>query len=56
MTAQTELVDKVIEQIKLDLEAGDTTALVELLMNVPVKYLRGFLPEDVHQSYRGDLK
>ena len=40
-----ELIDKVFEQIKKDLEAGDMTSIQELLDGVPEKNLRSFLSE-----------
>ena len=43
--ADQELVDKVIEEIKRDIENGDVTALDELLKFVPIEYLKGYLPE-----------
>ncbi len=54
-TAQTELVDQVIEQIKLDLAAGDVTAITELLMKVATKNLKAYLPETVYESTNKDL-
>ena len=41
------LIDKVLEQIKKDVEAGDVTALEVLLNEVSEKCLRGFLQEKV---------
>jgi|TARA_B100000085_G_scaffold149872_1_gene136253 hypothetical protein len=40
------IIDKVIEQIRKDLEFGDTTALEELLKFTPEENLKGFLPEE----------
>lgn len=40
-----ELIDKAIEQIKQDVSCGDITAIEELLMFVPVEYIKGFIPE-----------
>ena len=40
-----ELVDKCLEQIKDDVKGGDVTAIDELLMFLPTKYLKGYLPE-----------
>ena len=40
-----QLIEQVIDQIKLDLENGDVTALEELLAFVPQPYLEGFLSE-----------
>lgn len=39
------LIDKVIEQIRRDLDFGDTTALEELLNFTPEENLKGYLPE-----------
>ena len=39
-------IDKVIEQISKDLEFGDTTALEELLRDVPDESLKSYLPEE----------
>lgn len=41
-----QLVDRVIDQIEADIEAGDVTALAELLRQIPEPLLKGFLPED----------
>lgn len=40
------LINAVIEQIKKDIEAGDVTALDELLYYVPKKILIQYLPEE----------
>lgn len=40
------IVDKCLERIKQDVEAGDLTAIDELLKSVPVEDLKGFLPEE----------
>ena len=42
-----QLIDKVIEQITHDIEAGDTTAVDELLRHCPIKALIGYLPDDM---------
>ena len=39
------LLDKVLEQIKKDVEAGDMTAIEELLGEVSEKNLLSFLPD-----------
>ena len=39
------LIDRVIEQIKFDLENRDVTAIIELLDKLPVSVLESFLPE-----------
>lgn len=40
------LIDKVLDHMKKDIEAGDLTAIDELLKFVPKQYLEGFLPEE----------
>jgi len=40
-----ELINKVVDQIKLDIEIGDTDAIESLLSFVPVKNLVGYLPD-----------
>jgi hypothetical protein len=40
------LIDKVIEQIKLDIAGQDVTAIDELLHFVPDNYLIGYLPDE----------
>jgi hypothetical protein len=44
-----DLVDLVMEQIRIDIENGDLTALEELLGHVPEDILKGFLSEDVEE-------
>lgn len=39
------VVDEVMEQIRKDIQAGDFTAIQELLRSVPRNKLEGFLPE-----------
>lgn len=39
------LIDKVLNRIKEDIDAGDLTAIDELLKFVPVQFLEGYLPE-----------
>jgi hypothetical protein len=41
-----DLVDLVMEQIRIDIETGDLTALEELLGHVPKDLLEGFLSEN----------
>ena len=41
-----ELIDKVLEQMKKDIEVGDLTAIDELLTFVPIRNLKGYLAED----------
>jgi len=41
-----ELIDKVLEQIKKDVEVGDMTAIEKLLGQVSEKNLRSFLTEE----------
>ena len=45
MISREVLIDKVLIQIQNDLEAGDLTAVQELLSFVPLVNLIGFLPE-----------
>lgn len=45
LTDREELIDNVINQIRNDLIMGDTTAIAELLQNIPTQYLQGYLPE-----------
>lgn len=42
-----ELVDKCIEEIKNDVRSGDVTAIDGMLILVPTKVLKDFLPEDI---------
>ena len=45
--AQSDLIDRVLDQIAQDLEGGDLTALEELLKFVPRENLIAYLPECV---------
>lgn len=40
-----EIIDKVLEQIKIDVAEGDLTAIEELLTFLPIKNLKNYLPE-----------
>lgn len=42
-----ELVDRCIEEIKNDIMSGDVTAIDGMLILVPTKVLKDFLPEDL---------
>jgi len=42
---QPSLIDRVIDQIVLDVSRGDVTAVEEMLNNLPTDVLVGFLPE-----------
>jgi len=44
------LLDKVLEQIKKDVEAGDMTAIEELLGEISEKNLRSFLSEEENKN------
>ena len=44
------VIDLVIEQIKNDIEAGDVTAIEELLASVPMDSLVAFLPENTWEN------
>ncbi len=39
------LIDRVIEQIRKDLDSEDVTAIYELLAHLPEKVLQAYLPE-----------
>lgn len=47
---KTELVDKVIDQVRLDLEAGTTEDLWELLEHIPIKDLLLYLPTNKRKA------
>lgn len=40
------LLDKVVRQIKKDINNEDTTAIYELLEHAPEEVLKAYLPED----------
>ena len=40
------LIDKVIEEMKLQIAENACTVVEELLSFVPVEFLKGFLPEE----------
>jgi hypothetical protein len=44
-----DLIQAVLEQIQDDVANGDLTAIAELLDNVPVKLLKGYLSEIVEK-------
>ena len=44
--AKARLIDLVIEQIRLDFENGDLTALEELLVQLDDNVLKSYLPEE----------
>jgi len=45
MNKHQKLIDAVIEQIKTDVRVKDMTAIEELLCELPIEKLIGFLPE-----------
>jgi hypothetical protein len=48
MTSEREvLMDQVLDQIKKDVDAGDFTAIYELLMELPDENLLNYLPEEM---------
>ena len=55
------LIDIVIEQMKLDIATGDWTAIEELLKSVPEDKLHGFLSDsawgysDEYESLKGEI-
>ena len=46
----SELIDKVCEQIRADVECGDLTAIEELLKKVPEDALIAFIPEELKEG------
>jgi hypothetical protein len=46
------LIDRVIEEIRRDIEIGDVTSLEELLNFVPIKNLIAYLPEEEWSKYK----
>jgi hypothetical protein len=46
MNENQELIDAVIEEMKLQIADNDWTVIEELLTFVPTEQLRGFLPEE----------
>ena len=49
-----ELIDKVLQQIKTDIESGDVTSVEELLRNTPQTALLGYLPEEFTEPLSAD--
>ncbi len=47
MNENQELIDEVIEEMKLQIADKDWTVIEELLTSVPKEKLIGFLPEEV---------
>lgn len=45
-----DLIELVMQDIKNDIEAGDTTAVAELLKFCPIENLLAYLPEDVSKK------
>ncbi len=41
------LVDQALEQVQIDLEIGDLTALEELFSRIPEDLLRGYISEAI---------
>lgn len=50
----SKLIDRVIEEIKMDIYSGDVTALDELLTFIPKENLIGYLPEEEWEQYEND--
>jgi hypothetical protein len=48
------LIDRVIEEIKNDILAGDLTAIDELLKFIPKENLISFLPEEEWERFEND--
>lgn len=51
MKTKQNLVDRVIEEIKSDINSGDVTALDELLLKTDVSLLVHYLPEEEWKNY-----
>ena len=49
MDYDVSLIDKVICQMQTDIEDGDTTAIEELLKQLPKEVLEAYLPEGSNQ-------
>jgi hypothetical protein len=49
-----ELIDKVLQQMKEDVESGDVTSIEELLRHTPEVALAGYLPEETAKSLSAD--
>jgi len=47
ITEREVLLDQVLDQIKKDVDAGDFTAIYELLLELPDETLVGYLPEEI---------
>jgi hypothetical protein len=45
MDSRDRLIDAVLEQIKVDVESGDLTAIEEMIRHLPADVLMNFLPE-----------
>jgi hypothetical protein len=45
------LLDRVITGIKSDFEMGDVTAVEELIGELPIKNLIGYLPEEIWKNF-----
>lgn len=49
MNPRQPVIDAVLDQIRMDVENGDMTAIEELIRHLPLYALQGYLPE-VDQS------
>jgi hypothetical protein len=47
ITEREVLLDQVLDQIKKDVDAGDYTAIHEMLMELPNETLLAYLPEEL---------
>jgi hypothetical protein len=52
MKSKKELIDAVVEAIKIDLECCYTEAIEELLTFLPIENLIEFLPEELWKNYQ----
>jgi len=47
MSEREVLLDQVLDQIKKDVDAGDFTAIYEMLLELPNETLLNYLPEEM---------
>ena len=52
MKSKKELIDAVVEAIKIDIECCYTEAIEELLTFLPIENLIEFLPEELWKNYQ----
>ena len=52
MKSKKDLIEKVVEQIKLDVDYQEYEAIEELLGFVPVENLIAYLPDEYHKKFK----